>query len=98
MRMRRRAARAARRRDASSASEEADDTPPTIRVGDKIQWIVNDADQFPDGAVVEAIHASGEWLWVSEGLCKSGIPTSQVELIERGAGDPATPPPRPKGA
>lgn len=77
-------------------SNAVNDSPPTIRVGDKIQWVVNGSDQFADGAVVEAIHASGEWLWVSQDLCKSGIPMSQVELIEAGKGDAFAPPPRPR--
>lgn len=80
---------------AKADSEEAED-PPTIRVGDKVQWVVNGAEQFEGGANVEAIHAGGEWLWVSEELCKSGIPMGQVELIERGTGEANTAPPRPK--
>jgi len=80
---------------AKEDSGDADEEPPVIAVGDLIQWVSNGADQFPDGAVVEAVHPSGAWLWVSEKLTKSGIPMNQVELLERGRGDPNMPPPRP---
>jgi hypothetical protein len=76
-------------------SRVADDVPPAVEVGDMIQWVLNGADQFPDGALVEAVHPSGTWLWVSEKHTKSGIPMEQVELLEHGKADPGAPPPRP---
>lgn len=80
------------------ASRQAEDVSSAIRVGDRIQWVVNGAERFAEGGVVEAIHPSGEWLWVSEELTESAIPMRQVDLVERGAGDASAPPPRPKEA
>jgi len=76
-------------------SEDADEDRLPIRVGDRIQWLSNGIEQFPGGALVEAIHPGGEWLWVSEKLTKSGISMGEVQLLERGLGDVAAAPARP---
>ncbi len=62
------------------------DPPPPAQVGDKIQWTLNGVDQFAGGAVVEVVHPSGEWVWVSEKLTKTGIPMQDVQVLERGGG------------
>lgn len=65
---------------------------PTVKVGDRVQWVSQGVDQFASGGVVLGFSDDGDWLFTDQG--SSGVPTSEVTVMES-AVQTRTPPPMP---
>ncbi len=67
-----------------------------VKVGDSIQWTSQDVDMFVEPKVITSIDDTGEWLFVDGE--KTGIPMSEVTIVESGSQNvdaPKTPPQNP---
>ncbi|WP_217578342.1 hypothetical protein [Mesorhizobium sp. GbtcB19] len=54
--------------------------PPDIKVGNRIQWTSQGVDQFPQGATVLGFSADSQWVFTDQGM--SGVPVSEVKVME----------------
>jgi hypothetical protein len=63
--------------------DDGDEEPelPNVEVGDSVQWVSQDARQFPAPKRVRAISPDHQWVFV-EGS-ETGIPMQHVEVVEK---------------
>lgn len=76
--------------------EEGESDPPSVGVGDRVQWVSQGSMQFPAARRVRALSDDRHWVFV-EGS-ETGIPVHQIEITEKappsGAAAPSTTPPK----
>lgn len=65
--------------------------PQDIKIGDRIQWNNQGADQFRNGALVIGFSDDGQWLFTDQG--SSGIPIRETKVIEHTSSTPPAIPP-----
>ena len=53
---------------------------PEIKIGDRVQWTSQGADQFPKGALVLGFSDDGQWLFTDQGT--SGVPVRETTVME----------------
>lgn len=66
--------------DKGPQEEDGDRTPPTVKVGDRIQATVNGEDVFPKGAKVLGFSEDGAWVFTDQ--AKGGVRLKEVTVLQ----------------
>ena len=59
---------------------EGGDTPPEVKVGDRVQATVHGQDLFPDGAQVLGLSADGKWVFTDQS--PGGLKLEEITVLE----------------